>query len=167
MVNINDIKALVVLFLNSIVFSIGQSPTTPGVTGLKLSVPTTPDLRAGESFMEEHCYSSQVSFHPTMLALFSKVIPMENGSLQLQKAGCNFNTMNMAVIHQIAHTCLNKAFLPQDVVNKHSADLGRDMAVILYPASPVSSVLFTLYLCHYFWLIICLDPSRSSRMGPH
>jgi hypothetical protein len=115
MVNIYDINASVVLFLNSIVSQ--QDNHLRHRWSYRFEIVgsrTTPDLRAGESFMEEHCYSSQVSFHPTMLALFSRVIPMENGSLQLQKAGCNFNTMNMAVIHQIAHTCLNKTYLPKD-----------------------------------------------------
>ena len=111
---------------------------TPIRNAININLPISPSLRDMEERVEKNCVSTNMHMHPTFLVLFQQFELTKTGKLLRLKTGCNFNTMNMTVIHEIVHSGLNNKYLPPNTTKKHSTNYGRDSAYIMYPHGEVS-----------------------------
>ena len=103
-----------------------------------------------EEIVEKNCVSTNVHMHPTFLVFFQQFEKTKTGKLLRLKTGCNFNTMNMTVIHEIVHSGLNNKYLPPNTTKKHSTNYGRDSAYVMIPHGEVSVDLLYTFHCYRY-----------------
>ena len=121
---------------------------TPVRSSIKVSLPISPNLRDMEEMVDKNCVSTSLHMHPTFLVLFQQFEMTETGKLLRLKTGCNYNTMNMTVIHEIVHSGLNNKYLPPNVIKKHPTNYGRDSAYLMIPHGEVSVHLSYTFHCY-------------------